>query len=348
MEFEIKDIQMIDSENGANAAASSITHSEDTSTPKTSNSLILNELSKENEDLQNKLKLNYRRMLLFETENQKLLEEKNKLFFEAQTYMQKYQILLEKNEELEKQNILTEQNYKLANEKSITLEKVNSTQLAEIKRYSKFHQKINDVVKPYIVALKKQIADLKVELIQTQKLNTNLTTTCKELDKRYELDTTQKNNEILSLTAEKNSMMQTYEEQIHSFSKEIIDLQTKNEDFFKEIGRLKKAVEFKNYFENEVIRFKRTHEDDQFKIAELGQKKSAAETKIMHLEQTTLEAKAEATQLKTKMSELETSLEVARTQLSKKIDEVSLLNERLGRLEKLNIQLSQQMVSKQS
>ena len=43
------------------------------------------ELYKENEELTNKLKLNYRRLLLFETENNRLLEEKNKLFLSTET-----------------------------------------------------------------------------------------------------------------------------------------------------------------------------------------------------------------------------------------------------------------------
>lgn len=344
MEFEIKDIQMVDS---AGSEETKKSKEEFTGQQiKATNSAILAELTKENEELQDKLKLNYRRLLLFETENTKLSEEKNKLFFEAQTHIQKNQILTERNEALENQAILSEKNQNLLAEKISSYEKINATQLAEIKRFAKFHQKIQDVVKPFIVQLKKQVADLKAELLQSQKLNANLTSTCKEMGKKYEIDMQQKTNELLSVTAEKNNMMQTYEEQIHSFSKEIVDLQSKNDDLSKEISRLKKAVEFKNYFENEVIRFKRTHEEDQTKINELMQKKSNAEARNLSLEQELSEAKASVLAANNRMSDLETNLEVTRTQLSKKIDEIDVANERLSRLEKLNNQLSQQMSSK--
>ena len=312
------------------------------------NSIILNELHKENEELQNKLKLNYRRLLLFETENNKLIEEKNKLFFETQNYFQKNQLLIEKNDELEIRYTETNERLQLLSEKVASYEKINATQMTEIRRFAKFHTKIQDVVKPFIVQLKKQTVDLKNELMQTQKINANLTLTYKEFCKKMELELNQKNNEILTLHAEKNGLIQTYEDQIHSFSKEILELQSRNEDAYKEISRLKKSVEFKNYFENEVIRFKRTHEEDQDKVSALAQKKNAAETKVMTLEQSLSEARAEALSAKNKATDLEMNLEVTRTQFSKKIDELTIVNERLARLEKLNNQLSLEMNSKQS
>ncbi|MEQ1724056.1 MAG: hypothetical protein ABL930_12845, partial [Pseudobdellovibrio sp.] len=233
-------------------------------------------------------------------------------------------------------------------EKVASFDKINKTQMIEIKRFSKFHTKIQEVVKPFIVQLKKEIIELKTQLIQTQKINSNLTHTYQEFSKRADIENHQKTNEILSLHAEKNAMMQNYEEQIHSFSKEIIDLQGKNEDLGKEITRLKKSVEFKNYFENEVIRFKRTHEEDQKQINEVASRKAAAEARILTLEQSVMEYKTAAMQAENKTIDLEMNLEGTRTQLSKKIDELNLINERLARLEKLNNHLSLEMSSKQN
>ena len=346
MEFKIHDIEMLDNEKS--------THSyedfnvKNSGEPSTSlpNSLIMSELHKETEELQNKLKLNYRRLLLFETENNKLLEEKNKLFFEMQNYFQKNQLLSEKNDELEKLKLLAEGNQQLLLEKIDTYEKINKTQLMEIKRFSKFYNKIQDVVKPFIVQLKKEITSLKNELSISKKINTELSETAQHFQKKVDLELTQKTNEIITLHAEKNSLIQTYEEQIHSFSKEILDLQSKNEEAHQEICRLKKAVEFKNYFENEVIRFKRTHEEDQKKITDLSQKKSMLETNLFSLEQSITEVSTENSIFKNKIKDLEVTLEITRTQFSKKIDELGLTNERLARLERLNNQLSQEMSSK--
>ena len=70
MEFEIKDLEIID-----NRTSISLDNIETNSPAAQSTSLILNELHRETEELQNKLKLNYRRLLLFETENNKLMED---------------------------------------------------------------------------------------------------------------------------------------------------------------------------------------------------------------------------------------------------------------------------------
>lgn len=342
MEFEIKDLEIIDANTAIlkNDNAATQAH--------IPNSLILNELTKEAEELQNKLKLNYRRLLLFETENNKLLEEKNKLFFENQNYMQINHMIAEKNEELLKQNAMAEATQKLLIEKASSLESINRTQMNEIRRFAKFHGKIQEVVKPLVAKLKYQIDELKAELTKQQKVNANLNVAYVELKQNSELETQRRTYEINNLKNEKTGLISTYEEQIHSFSKEILNLQGKNEEQEKEITRLKKAVEFKNYFENEVIRFKRIHEEDQTLITELSQKKSAAETRLMSLEQNTQEAKSELTATKNRTSELETNLEVARNQLSKKIDELSQTQDRMLRLEKLNTQLSLELSTKQN
>lgn len=344
MEFEFKDLEIVEAEKSLNQKNETMIENPATM----QNSLILNELHKENEELQNKLKLNYRRLLLFESENNKLMEEKNKLFFEAQNFFQKSQMLVEKNEELEKLYMKADLDAKMMAEKVATYEKINRTQFQEIRRFSKFHSKIQDVVKPFIVSLKKQIQELKGELLMMNRINTNLTTTYKEFSRKYELELDQKSIELQTSHAEKNGLIRTYEEQIHSFSKEILDLQGKYEDSSKEVFRLKKAVEFKNYFENEVVRFKRTHEEDQTALNEMNQKKSAAEARILTLEQSLQEARLQATTAQNRVSDLEMNLEVTRSQFSKKIDELTIVNERLARLEKLNNQLSLEMSAKQN
>ena len=342
MEFEFKDLEIIEAEKSLNQKSETIIENPATM----QNSLILNELHKENEELQNKLKLNYRRLLLFESENNKLMEEKNKYFFEAQNFFQKSQMLVEKNEELEKLYLRADNDFKMSTEKVATYEKINRTQFQEIRRFSKFHTKIQDVVKPFIVSLKKQIQELKGELLMMNRINTNLTSTYKEFSRKYELELDQKSIELQTSHAEKNGLIRTYEEQIHAFSKEILDLQGKLEDSCKEVFRLKKAVEFKNYFENEVVRFKRTHEEDQTNLNEMNRKKSAAEARILTLEQSLQETRMQASTAQNRVSDLEMNLEVTRGQFSKKIDELTIVHERLARLEKLNNQLSLEMSAK--
>ena len=340
MEFEINDLEIID-------PVSNTVSRENTTTGKDQihiqNSMILKELHAENEELQAKIKLNHRRLLLFETENNRLVEEKNKLFFEVQDYLQKNQMLVEKNDELTRQNTAATGAEKLLLEKMQTLENINQTQYTEIKRFSKFHAKIQEVVKPLVTRLKDQLTETRDELNRSQKMNSHLNGVLHDLKHTTEIELAKRDHTIGQLTAERNGLTQTYEEQIHSFSKEILALQSQNEEQEKEITRLKKVTEFKNYFENEVIRFKRTHEEDQQAIRELSQKKANGDTRLLSVEQSLLESRSEAAQLKARFNEVESTLEVTRDQLTKKIDELSNCYERLSRLEKLNTQLSLEM-----
>jgi exonuclease SbcC len=341
MEFEIKDLEIIDSNTAV--LKNDPTHSLQSHIP---NSVILSELAKENEELQNKLKLNYRRLLLFESENNKLLEEKNKLYFENKHFSETNQLLQEKNEELIKQNAMADSTQKLLIEKASSLESINKTQLSEIKRFTKFHDKIQEVVKPLVAKLKFQISELKIELAKQNRINTNLNAAYIELRQNREIEIQRKTQEVSSLKKEKTELVNTYEEQIHSFSKEILELQSRNQDLEKEITRLKKSVEFKNYFENEVVRFKRTHEEDQRMINELMKKNSELEANAISYAQTRQENTAEITLVKNRLSDAQDNLESTRIQLSKKIDELTQTFERMARLEKLNNQLSKELSAK--
>jgi hypothetical protein len=337
MDFELKNLEMIE-----NTPYSTDTSPTPTTSGKTQ-SVILNELHKANDELQNKLKVNYRRLLLFEAENSKLIEEKNRLFFDTQHHIEKSKILEERNSELESENQEIDGKNQLLNEKIYALGKINATQLNELKRFSKFHLKIQNVVKPYILQLKSQISTLKKELHAAMSqlnlyktLNENLEQAQTELQDKK--DTAEKIYQI-----DKNNLISSYEEQIHSFSKEILALQSQNELHTKEISRLKKSVEFKNYFENELIKFKRIHEEDQSKYQHLLDQKNFLETEHLRIESALAEIKIDLSKTKLTLEEKENILEVTRTQLAKQIDASVIVNERLHRLEKLNNQLSREM-----
>lgn len=335
MDFEMQNFDMIEP-----TATQNPSHNIGSSSP---NSLILNEITKENEELQTKLKLNYRRLLLFETENNKLIEEKNKFYFEMQNFAEKNTILTDRNEEFEKENIELAAREQLLNEKVYTLEKINASQLIEIKRFAKFHLKIQNVVKPFIEQLKSQLNATKKDLMQSQKLSQQLHAAHVELQKRFDVTLAQKQAESQIQQNEKNALISTYEEQIHSFSKEILELQNKNDEQSNEISRLKKALEFKNYFENELIKFKRIHEEDQAQLSQLSQAKTALEIQVQNQQENMAALAMDAGQLRVRIDEKEMTLEVTRQQLSKHIDESLVMNERLNRLEKLNNQLSREM-----
>ena len=339
MEFEIGHMDMLPTE----TAFAKTTHENRPSPTHLPQSLILNELQKEAEELQNKLKLNNRRLLLFETENNKLLEEKNKLFFETQQTLEKQQIITEKIEALEIENEKLESENDLLHEKNKSFSQIHQAQLSELKRFTKFHLKIQNVIKPYIQQLKKTAEDLKQELQQTKKINLDLNVKNMELTRKISAENEFFTAKLNSAELDRNQTITCYEEQIHSFSKEIIRLEQENDDFAKEIGRLKKSVEFKNYFENELIKFKRLHQDDQQEMLNLSQKYSALQTQLSEKDQALSMNQEQLKTSETKTQNLDVMLESTRQQLTRQMEHSQTLAERLARLEKLNLNLSQQM-----
>lgn len=308
-----------------------------------SQSLVLNELQKDTEELQAKMKLNNRRLLLFETENNKLIEEKNKYFFEMQNLFEKNQLFTEKATENEQQILGFLAEISFLEEKNKTFEKINLTQSSELKRFTKFHLKIQNVIKPYLQQLKTLCSEQKDHLSKTQNLNLQLQSHLADSEQKHQNIQLILSEKISGMEQDKSRTISVYEEQIHSFSKEIIHLEQKNEDLAKEVARLKKACEFKNYFENELIKFKRIHEEDQREILSLKDKINSAEVRLIGSEQT---SGASLEKLKNSENQLHHStqmLEASREQLLRSLDHSQLLTERLARLEKLNLNLSQQM-----
>ncbi len=339
MEFEIGHMDMLPTE----TLPSELTHQNRHSATQLPQSLILNELQKEAEELQNKLKLNNRRLLLFETENNKLLEEKNKLFFETRQTLEKQQIVIEKITALETENEKLEAENDLLHEKNKSFAQINQAQLAELKRFTKFHLKIQNVIKPYIQQLKATVTTQKQELQHAKKMTSDLNTKNLELMRKISSENEFFAAKLNSAEMDRNQTITCYEEQIHSFSKEIIRLEQENDDFAKEVGRLKKSVEFKNYFENELIKFKRLHQEDQQEILKLSEKYNSLQTQLSEKEQT-LSMERELLKVSdTKLQNLEVMLESTRHQLTRQMDHSQTLTERLARLEKLNLNLSQQM-----
>ena len=314
----------------------------------TSSSAVLEDLSSQIEDLQNKLKLNYRKLLLFETENEKLIQEKNKLYFDVKNTHEKFEILADKNANLEAYSQDIESKYKSSHEKYLAFEKLCETQAIDLKRLSKFHLKIKDIIKPYVQSLKTQIEQLTTDLHKAQTMSASFEQLNSEnvLQVQYlKQNIGQQKNKF---ETEKSNFIQSYEEQIHFLSKEIIQYQQKNEILQSEVFKLKKMNENKNFLENELIKFKRSQEEDQILLTDL-------KLKLNQFENTTYLGKIENSESKNKIATLEAeshrltqSLESTRAQLNSKIDELEKMHLRLKMLEKLNTNLSQNFTSQNS
>jgi chromosome segregation ATPase len=303
-------------------------------------SAILNDLTKQIEDLQGKLKLSYRKLFLFETENQKLLKDKNFYFYEKNNMEEKVNLITEKMENLKGFTQEIETELIETTEKMKAFEGLTQTQAIDLKRLTKFHAKIQNIIKPYIENLKKELVSQQSENAKLNKVNFQylelteaLNKTNVELNEKNQLQ--MKQNEF-----EKKNIISSYEEQIHFLSKEIVDFQQTIAFCKSEIQRLKKSNETKNFLENEVVKFKRTHSEDQHDINSMKLRLNEVENKYDALVYEKSEIQKSYNSVKDDQESQKMILDTTRKQLAQQIEENEKLELRLKMLERLNTHLS--------
>lgn len=314
-------------------------HSYTESSVSTTSSHTLNDLVSQIEELQTKLKLSYRKLFALETESQKLTQEKNFYFYENKNAQELNSILTAKNEKIESSRKALEADLKLHIERNHAFKNLTETQKGDIARLSKFHVKIKTIIKPYIQQLKDRVISLANENIQYKKIiDQNQTVNMALSEKVLHLERT--NEESMKLSEfQKNEMMKSYEEQIHFLSKEIVEFQSKITEYETQVFRLKKQNETKNFIENELIKFKRSQEQDQNKISSLELKNSELFNVKASLEGDLAQIKSEKVTLEVLKRQSEDQIEAQQQQLSLMIAENEKLSLRLKMLEKLNSQL---------
>lgn len=340
MEFSLDHLEIIQTQAQSNLHKTQETKHTPQSQILQKQSSILDDLSAQIEDLQNKLKLNYRKLLLFETENEKLIQEKNKLFFDVKNSQEKFELLAERNEKLENYNSELESAYKLSHEKYLSFENLCQTQSIDLKRLTKFHIKIKDIIKPYVQNLKNQIETLSKNLEDSQRMSATFELLNSEniLQIQYLKQNIEQQQQ--KFEAEKTNFIQSYEEQIHFLSKEIVQYQQKNEILQSEVFKQKKMNENKNFIENELIKFKRLQEEDQNTISNLKIQKIQLENTQNSFKNENSDLKNQFTLLQNENQLLSQNLNATRIQLNQKIDEIEKMHLRLKMLEKLNSNLS--------
>lgn len=342
MDFELKHLDMIQSDFCDSHRPSNTTPStQRNSTHSTSNnSLVLDDLTGQIEDLQNRLKVNYKKTILYETENQKLIQQKNTLFFENKELKEKAELVFEKNKKLIAYNNELEIETEKLNHLNEVSTKLIETQKIDLSRLTKFHLKIKNIIKPYVENLKQKTADLEIQLFQKNKIIDQLENIKLQYEKtistlEQNIQTDQKN-----YAQEKNLLIQGYEEQIHFLSKEIVNEQQKTFDLQNENLKLKKQCETKHYIENELIKYKRTHDEQLQIINALKLKEQDLSQQIMNFKVSESDIRTSQTELISKSDNLERILEATRQQLNTKLNELEAVHLRLKMLEKLNTNLS--------
>lgn len=336
MDFELKHLEMVQ---GDTHAGRSSARSQDV-TRATGSSQVLEELTQQIEELQNKLKVNYRKLMLYETENQKLIQEKNSFFFENKVFAEHNSILQEKNRELQSTHDAMAESIEKKTLKIDIAEKLIEAQKTDLGRLSKFHEKVKNIIKPFVENLKQQITVLTAENTQKTKLIAQLETYQAELQLNITTleQTLETNNQ--SYAAEKKSIIQSYEEQIHFLSKEIVEQQQRTLDANNENLRLKKQVETKHFVENELVKYKRVQDDNIQTVNALRLKENELTRQLTESHISESNHKNQMVRMAGEIERQKELLDATRKQLSHKISEVEDLTLRLKMLEKLNSNLS--------
>ena len=304
------------------------------------NSLVLKELFDEMDQLREKIKLNQRQLLFLESENHRLLQEKNKYFFESKNTADKLQIVVEKNDSLSQAYDTLNSKHELLEQREQALTSLLTTQGIDLQRMSKFYLKIKNVIKPYILNLKNKITEL-TELTSNQRtkiddlqksLSENLT---RVANLQSDLENSKKSYQF-----EKIDIVKNYEEQMHDLAKEIVEVKNVESETRSENQRLKKNLENKYALENELVKYKR----DVSELTEKNNQLETANAKTVHM---LTSVQNELSMLKQKFVQSESlgeqksmTVESLRSQLASKLDEVEKMSLRIKMFEKLNLSLS--------
>ncbi len=344
MDFELKHLDIIHRDQDRTFKSDQTSDDQNTHHPidaqTTKSSLVLQELVAQIEALQNKLNINYKKLLLYEAENQKLIQEKNQLYFENKTLSDEFTMTSEKNIKIATYNEELETENRTLSTKTENYDKICAAQKNDLQRLSKFHLKVKNIIKPYVENLKtksEQLAAENIQLLNTIQQNNKALAS-------FELQSTGLAQDLelkaKRFEAEKTALIGSYEEQIHFLSKEIVEHQQKVLDIQNENLRMKKLTETKHYLDNELIRIKRAHDEMLQDLNAAKIRESDHQNQITTLNTQMSEMRNSLTQVQTEVDQTNLVLESTRNQLAKKLSESEELQLRLRMLEKLNTNLS--------
>lgn len=332
MDFELKHLEMVQGDTQS-TRAQDVTRS-------IGSSQVLEDLTQQIEELQSKIKVSYRKLLLYETENQKLIQEKNSFFFENKVFAEHNSILVEKNKVLQSTHDEMATSIEKKTLKIEIAEKLIEAQKTDLGRLSKFHEKVKNIIKPFVENLKQQITVLTAENAQKTRLISQLETYQAELQLNIKAQAEIMETNSNRYAHEKKSLIQSYEEQIHFLSKEIVEQQQRTLDANNENLRLKKQVETKHFVENELVKYKRVQDENIQTVNALRLKENELSRQLTESHVSESNHKNQMISMTGEMERQRELLDATRKQLSHKITEVEDLTLRLKMLEKLNSNLS--------
>lgn len=311
-------------------------------------------LISQNEDLMARLKVALRRLSLLETENQRMTEETGKARLAQSSITD--QILVWK----EKDNLWRQKVDSLEREKEIHTEKMRALQEklqnmgAELSRHVKYHDRIKNQVKPYISQLKEYSRTQDLKLAETESSLAQKEAQLRDL--RHQIIEVTKNSRYQVEASEKKAqeMVQFYESQIQSLSREVQQLHQIQEELEVKTLKLHTALERQDTLENEVVTLRRTKEDmkerleneierQHERISELTKQNQKLGVEHADLQIRVVEDQERIQKLEKENFQYMEQLESLRYMWNAKNEEAEKLKAAAAALERINLELSQKL-----
>ena len=311
-------------------------------------------LISQNEDLMARLKVALRRLSLLENENQKLSEETNKARLSQSSITDQILVWREKDNMWKHKVDQLERSKEVQSEKLRALTEKAQAMNSELVRHQKYHDRIKTQVKPYISQLKEysKAQDSRIREIENS-LNH------KEAllrDLRHQIIEVTKNSRFQVESSEKKAqeMVQFYEDQIQSMSKELQVLHQAQEDLEVKTLKLHTALERQDTLENELVVLRRSKEElrdrleqeinkQQERMSELSRQNQKLGVEHADLQIRVVEDQETIQKLEKENRQYFEQLESLRFMWNAKNEENEKLKAAASALERLNLELSQKL-----
>lgn len=311
-------------------------------------------LISQNEDLMARLKVALRRLSLLENENQKLSEETNKARLSQSSITDQILVWREKDNMWKHKVDQLERSKEVQSEKLRALTEKAQAMNSELVRHQKYHDRIKTQVKPYISQLKEYSRTQDSRIHEMENSLNHKEALLRDL--RHQIIEVTKNSRFQVESSEKKAqeMVQFYEDQIQSMSKELQVLHQAQEDLEVKTLKLHTALERQDTLENELVVLRRSKEElrdrleqeinkQQERMSELSRQNQKLGVEHADLQIRVVEDQETIQKLEKENRQYFEQLESLRFMWNAKNEENEKLKAAASALERLNLELSQKL-----
>lgn len=330
----------------------SLPSKEETKANKSLETLIqMNELANE------KLKVSIRRLSYAENEIEILKNKLKELEANNQNLQDQEFINFEKEKtrnaqlkQLQDENEILKIQHSLITSREVDLRN-------ETHRLRKYQEKINTQVKPYFKELKEYSKNLELQIQKISEVNERKEVQIQDLKNRvsdmidnfnFQIETEKTRNEkVISryeeIVSQNHQDLTKQKENIHFLNSKVEDLEHYHQKFLETENKL---IEMERFFSEKRIQYEKTTQDLNDKIAALQRLEYKYETENKDLKLTTQKLFDENTKTKEDLFNTEKQLESLKYLWDQKNSELIKYKQAMDSLEKINIELSKNLSSK--